>query len=677
MYENVLLYIILTTFIALAVAFFFYGYKSKLNNRLRWFFGILRFLTVFVLILLLFNPKFYQNTYFNVKPTLAVAIDNSQSVNYLERGKDVDSFLGFIQNNEALNNRFEISYYKFGKELSRMDSLNFDELQTNISQPLQSLNEIYKNSTAPIILVTDGNQTLGIDYEFTAQNSRQPIYSIILGDTIVYKDLAINQINVNRYAFLRNEFPVEVFISYTGNEIEKSVFTVRQGNSTLYQENVTFSAQDNSKVLNFNLSANQVGIQRYTAEIRPLENEKNIENNQRFFAVEVIDQATNVLLVSDIVHPDQGALKKSITSNEQRKFEMDTPENAVNRIDDFELVILYQPSNRFSQLIERLAQANQNTLWITGTSANNWMFLNSKQNYFEKRAYSNEQVQGYLNPSYSQFSVDDFGLSNLPPLESTLGDLKINVPHDVMLQQRIMGIFTENPLLATFEENNRRQAILDGEGLWRWRANVYVRNNSFKPFDDFLSSLVQYLSSNQRKTRLEVNAESFYYNSGDVKISAQYFDQNYVFNNSASLAISLKNTETEQQYTFPLLLKTNFYEVNLSSLPAGDYTYTVSVVDEALSSSGSFSIIDFNVEKQFLNANSDKLKRVSETSGGQSYFVSDYTSLENDLMSNNSYATVQKSEQKTVTLLDWKTLLFLLVLLLGIEWFSRKYHGLI
>src|SRR5690606_14760286 len=215
------------------------------------------------------------------------------------------------------------------------------------------------------------------------------------------------------------------------------------------------------------------------------------------------------------------------------------------------------------------------------------------------------------------------------------------------------------------------------EGFWRWRANVYVKNNNFRPFDDFLSSLVQYLSSNQRKSRLEVKSESFYYNSGDVKISAQYFDRNYVFNNSASLTISLKNQETEQQYTFPLLLKTNFYEVNLNSLPAGDYTYTVSVLDEPLSASGNFSIIEFNVERQFLNANAAKLNRVSNSTGGQSYFVSNYSNLENDLLTNNSYATVQKSEQKTVTLLDWKTLLFLLVILLTIEWFSRKYHGLI
>lgn len=676
MLESGILTIVLAALISVVVAVLFYGYKSKLSKRLRWFFGVLRFLTIFVLILLLFNPKFYQNTYFDVKPTLAVAVDNTQSISYLKKESGVEEFIDFIQNSDAINNRFDVSFYSFGKELNRMDSLNFNELQTNISQPLQSLNEIYKNSTAPIILVTDGNQTLGTDYEFTAQNSQQPVYSIILGDTIVYKDLAINQINVNRYAYLKNEFPVEVFLSYTGDEIENSVFTVKQGNSTLYQENVTFSDRENSKVLNFNLPANQVGVQRYTAEVRPLENEKNTENNTRFFAVEVIDQATNVLLVSDIVHPDQGALKKSITSNEQRKFEMDTPENAVNRLDDFQLVILYQPSNRFSEIIDKLEQSNQNTLWIFGPSTN-WMFLNGKQNLFSKQAYSREQVQGQLNQSYGQFSLDDIGFSSFPPLETTLGDLKINVPHDIMLYQSISGIFIENPLLATFEENNRRQAIFDAEGFWRWRAHVYVKNDNFKPFDDFMSSLVQYLSSNQRKSRLEVKSESFYYNSGDIKISAQYFDRNYVFNNSASLTISLKNQETEQQYTFPLLLKTNFYEVNISSLHAGDYNYTVSVVDEPLSASGNFSIIEFNVERQFLNANVAKLNRVAGRTGGKAYFASNYSDIETDLMTNNSYATVQKSEQKSVTLLDWKILLFLLVVLLGTEWFSRKYYGLI
>ncbi|MCR9183054.1 MAG: VWA domain-containing protein [Flavobacteriaceae bacterium] len=675
MHENALLYIILAAFIALAVAGYFYGYKSKLNLRLRWFFGTLRFLTIFVLLLLLINPKFYQTTYFNIKPTLAVVVDNSHSVSYLDKNNEAEALLEFLKNNDELNNKFDLSFYAFGESLKRLDTLTFSERQTNISDPLLSLNEIYKNKVAPVLLVTDGNQTLGTDFEFSTQNTKQSIYSVILGDTVTYKDFAITQINVNRYAYLRNEFPVEVFLLYTGDTSENTTFTIKQGNSTVFQQALTFNAQESSKVIDFKLPANSVGVQKYTAAISALENEKNTDNNTKFFAVEVIDQATNVLLVSDITHPDLGALKKSISSNEQRKLTLKTPEEAIENLEDSQLVILYQPTNRFNTVFDRLQQNNQNTLLITGKNTN-WTFLNARQNKYSKAAYSSEQVQARLNSGFALFSIEDIGFNGFPPLETSLGDLKVNVPHDVLLSQRILGIDTENPLLFTFEENNRKMAILDGENIWKWRSHVYVRNKSFKPFDDFVSSLIQYLSSDKLRTRLDVKAESFYYNSGDVKLSAQYFDQNYIFNNKASITITVKNRETEQENTFPLLLKSNFYEVNLSSLPAGEYSYTVSVTDEALSSSGNFSIIDFNVEQQFLNANVDKLQRVSIATGGVSYFVNDYSNLISDLVMDDRYVSIQKSEQKIVTLLNWKILLFILAFLLALEWFSRKYNGL-
>ncbi len=676
MYENALLYIILAALIALATAGYFYGYKSKLNLRLRWFFGVLRFLTIFVLLLLLINPKFYQTTYFNVKPVLAVAVDNSQSVSYLEKNRETDELLDYLKSNEELNNRFDLSFYAFGESLKRMDTLTFSEKQTNISDPLLSLNEIYKNKVATVLLVTDGNQTLGTDYEFSVQNTKQPIYSIMLGDTLTYKDFAITQINVNRYAYLKNEFPVEVFILYNGDTSENATFTVKQENTTVFQQALTFNSQESSKVIEFKLPANNVGVQKYTAQISALENEKNIENNTKFFAVEVIDQAKNVLLVSDITHPDLGALKKSITSNEQRKLTLKTPEEAIENLEDAQLIILYQPTNRFAKLIENLEQNNQNTLFVTGTNTN-WTFLNAIQNRFSKASYSNEQVQAVLNNGFALFSIEDIGFNGFPPLESSLGDLKMNVPHDVLLSQRILGIETENPLLVTFEENNRKEAIFDGENIWKWRSHVYVRNKSFKPFDDFISNLIQYLSSDKLRTRLDVKAESFYYNSGDVKLSAQYFDQNYIFNDKASITITVKSLETEQEYTFPLLLKSNFYEVNLSSLPSGEYSYSVSVTDEALRTSGNFSIIDFNVEQQFLNAQIEKLQRVSNKTEGASYFINDYSKLISDLVKDDRYVSIQKSEQKIVTLLNWKFLLFLLAFLLSMEWFSRKYNGLI
>src|SRR5690606_11595892 len=151
----------------------------------------------------------------------------------------------------------------------------------------------------------------------------------------------------------------------------------------------------------------------------------------------------------------------------------------------------------------------------------------------------------------------------------------------------------------TMEINGKRDAIWDGEGFWRWRANSFLQTESFQEFDNFIGNLVQYLASNKRRSRLEVSAETFYYNNNPIKISAQYFDKNYVFDSRASLNITVKNSAAKEQTTFPMLLRNNYFEVDLNSLPAGEYSYTVSVSDEAVSASGNFTILDFNVEQQF------------------------------------------------------------------------------
>ena len=82
-----------------------------------------------------------------------------------------------------------------------------------------------------------------------------------------------------------------------------------------------------------------------------------------------------------------------------------------------------------------------------------------------------------------------------------------------------------------------------------------------------------------------------------------------------------------------MLLRNNYYEVDLNSLPAGEYNYTVSVSKEAVSSSGNFTILDFNVEQQFLNADVSKLRRIAQNSNGKAYFAAQSDSLIQSLVS--------------------------------------------
>lgn len=314
---------------------------------------------------------------------------------------------------------------------------------------------------------------------------------------------------------------------------------------------------------------------------------------------------------------------------------------------------------------------------ITGLKTD-WNFLNGVQGKFNKRASNQtDDVQALLSPNYGTFAVEDIGFENFPPLHTSFGILAIEVPHEMMLEQKISGIATGNPLLATMEINGKRDAILDGEGFWRWRAKGYLDSGSFQGFDDFIGNLVQYLASNKRRSRLEVASETFYYNNNPIKISAQYFDKNYVFDSRAALSITVTEAETKKQTVFPMLLRHNYFEVDLNSLPAGEYSFTVAAQNDAVSSSGSFSILDFNVEQQFLNADIGKLGRVAQTTGGKSYFPDDSHSLMEGLINNTEFQNIERSELKVVPLVDWKYLLALIVLALASEWFIRKYNGLI
>ena len=678
MQTETLLYIILSGIIALLLALFQYLYKAK-ASKLNMLFAFLRFLTYFSILLLIINPKFDKTTFYNEKPNLVIATDNSSSVKHLNQDKKAQELINSIRNNIELNNKFNIDFYSFGNDINSFDSINFDESRTNISKVFTNLKQVYQHTVAPTVLITDGNQTYGNDYEFTASKYSQPIYPVILGDTITYSDLKIEQLNVNKYAYLKNKFPVEAIVVYNGKESISTNFVVSVGNSIVFRKPVSLSKTNNSKIINFTLPANSVGVKSYKAQIVPLKTEKNTINNSKEFAVEVINQKTNIALVSNIIHPDLGAIKKSIESNEQRTVSIVKPNEIISIINEFQLVMLYQPNNSFRSIYSELNRLQKNCFTITGIKTD-WTFLNSIQNKFSKKVTNaKEEYQAILNTNYSTFIVDDLNFESFPPLESyfDLDDEVFNIKSEIILYKTINGFNTNQPLLATFETGNRREAVLFGEGIWKWRAKSYLNDKSFNQFDDFIGKLVQYLASNQRKNRLNVTSESFYNGNDDIIIFAQYFNKNYEFDDRGNLSVVLKDKISGETRTLPFILKNNNYQVDLSSLPASEYSFTVKVNGEPIRQSGAFKILEYNVEQQFLNANVTKLQQVATNTKGNSYFIDNTDALFANLLNDNRFVTIQKSNKNTVPLIDFKFLLFLIAFSLALEWFLRKYNGLI
>ncbi|MBW2962764.1 VWA domain-containing protein [Mesonia aestuariivivens] len=673
MVVNNIFFIILAAVTALVLVLLQYYFTNKNKRSKHWiFFSALRFITYFSVFLLLVNPKFTNTTYTLEKPSLALVVDNSSSIKNLGEENKVFNYLNEIHQDKELNEAFSIENYSFGSNFRANDSINFSEKQSNLHQAFSNLQQLYKNKTAPIVFISDGNQTYGQDFTYSAKQLKQPIFPVVVGDTTTYADLKIGQLNANRYAFLNNKFPVEVFVNYSGNSAISKRFEIKQGNQTLYAENISLSQQKTSAVINATLPANSVGVKTYSVSIETIENEKNTENNIKNFAVEVIDEKTNVLILSSILHPDLGAFKKSIAHNQQRSATIKMVDEEID-FGNYQLVILYQPNENFAAAYQQIKQLGLNTLTVTGTQTN-YEFLGEYEEIFTKpRSNQNEDYLAIYNTNYSSFQFENIGFENFPPLKDKFGDLNFSRELNSLLFQSIAGYETQTPLIATLEDGNQRYGFIFGENTWQWRANSFLDHENFDTYDDFFGKLIQYLASNKRRERLQLDYNSFYNSGENIVFKAQYFDKNFEFDSRGKLSLTVRNKETDTAQVFPFLLLNNLYEVDLSNLDSGNYTFIFNANDEQLSKTGQFTIIDFEVEKQFSNANFVALQQLND----EVYFLNQFKQLKQNLLTAPEFKPIQKSQQEVLPLIDWVYLLVIMVFCLSSEWFLRKYYGLI
>jgi hypothetical protein len=126
-----------------------------------------------------------------------------------------------------------------------------------------------------------------------------------------------------------------------------------------------------------------------------------------------------------------------------------------------------------------------------------------------------------------------------------------------------------------------------------------------------------------------------------------------------------------------LLRTSNAFQVNLDGLTAGNYKFTVKELNSNASYSGGFEVLDFDIEKQFVNPDWNKLNQLAIQTQGKAYLANQTDALVKQLLEDESYKAIQKTVVKKSPLIDWIWLLVLLAASLATEWFVRKYNGLL
>ena len=673
MQTTTIIYLIGALLFSIAVSWFLYFYKSKELRKVDYFLFGLRATSLFLLVLILINPTIERQEFINQKPILSVLVDNSSSVKHFKSEKKVIDFVNLIEKNSAINNKFDVQFFKFGDHITSLDSLSFIENQTNIYKAIDRVEALQKNTVAPVVLISDGNQTTGNLYPQIKTSKN--IFPLIIGDTIPKSDLRITQVNVNKYSYLKNRFPVETRIIYNGSKAVKTKFTIEYKGKTIFRRDLLFSSTKKVATISTSIASEEEGVQYYKAFVHSINGEENLTNNSKSFSVEVLNQQTKILVLTSVLHPDLGTLKKAIETNKQRSVTVSDVKTFKGKLTDYQLVIFYQPTTDFKTAFTSINALKINYFVITGSNTN-WSFLNNYQSNYRKTITNQTEAFGAIfNKGFLTFKQKDIFFNTLSPLKAIFGNLNFTSKFDALLFQNIAGFETSTPLLATFENDVHKSGVLFGEGIWTWRVESFLNSGSFQDFDDFLSNLVQYLASSKQRERLTLNYEALHPANTPITINAFYVDKNYQFDARAKLKLSLTNSSTNVSQNIPFSLLKNSFEAILDDLPTGNYQFVVSVDNQSILKSGSFQVSAFQIEKQFTNANQSKLSLLAENTNGTSYCISDGKQFMTNLLADKRYVSKQISKVTTQELIAWRSILIAIVIFLSIEWFVRKYLG--
>jgi hypothetical protein len=667
--------------IALGIALAFLGawlqyfYRTGATPN-RWLLVSLRFIALLGVFLLLFPLQLERTDSYPEKQRLLLLFDNSRSAGREPARTQVLEAARLFGNDRDLQDRFEVQAFSFGTGLRPSDSLDFSEKGTDISAALESLSGMEADRKANIVLVTDGVENLGRSLAVNP-GSGIPVFPVVVGDTATYSDLRTDRINTNRYAFLGNQFPIEVLVSFRGKGSASTVLKITDNGTVIHREVLEFREGKTSLRTAIQARAGETGLHTIRVELSPLAGERNTGNNTKTAALEVIDETTRISLVSSHPHPDIGALSRSIKENKQRQVRVVSPSGAMKAIADTDLWILYQPDASFRPLYEELAKGKAPTITISG-ELTDWDFLNSVQATvrLEEQGPMEDLLPG-PNPSFSLFDISDWEVSGYPPLKGYLGEYRIGPAHDWLLGQRVRGISLEQPLLALVNGSERREAFLAGSGLWRWRMHVFTRDGSFRDFDALWNKVFLFLAAGAQNERLRLEYQSVYDGLQPVVIRARYFDEAFRFDPGATLDLTLKDSTGSGQRTYPMSLGKGYFEADLSDLPSGAYAFSIAEGNSGTVKSGQFRLQDFDLEGQQLSSDLQGLSLLAQRSGGAVYFPEQIGRLKDTLLESDRFRPVQRTRRNIVSLVDFRWLLAAIVAALGAEWFIRKFNGLL
>ena len=666
-------------------------YKSKDAEKFsdkswaKWVLPSLRFLLASILSFFLLAPILKYVGFISEKPILAVIIDNSQSIQESDNSSNKEELALFVAEIEnKLDDKFDVDILTFSNYTSLADgsSISLDGSETNISSALNYLSSQYVNQNlGASILVTDGIYNAGNDPLFGSENIKHSIYTVGVGDTTIYSDFLISNISHNSIAYLGNEYPIRIEVKASKLQGKAGVLQLFKNGALIKKETISIGNSNFFYETDITTKAEKIGQNKMEVRLSIFENEKNISNNQQTFYVDVVDSKKKIAIWSNAPHPDIGMFKSVINSNDNYETSISFSDYTVK--DELDLVILHNWFVDRNQLniFEKLKNSGIPVLVVLGEQFNPQVFnAGSQPVKFSPSGRGTNAALPVMNSDFEYFEINaelNAKIKKWSPLKAPFGKFRGIKPADIVMHQTIGSVSTQEPLLALTDNGGIRFGLIAGTGIWQWRMLDYEKNSSHEGITELVSKMVQYLAVKEDKKLLKVYPTARQYGIGEtITIIGELYNQSLDPVANQEIEVDLIN-EKNQSFKHIMNANGNQYRLVLKNIEEGAYRFnaTAKVGGVTLTDKGTFTLLGQQKEKMFLTADFPMLKQLAANSGGKFFTLSQTEDLIQELQNNDGLKTVISEENKLEELIQFKWLFWLILGLLSLEWFTRKWLG--
>ncbi len=686
-------YLFLCALLGLAYAFLVYFRSTTFKKQakwLNWLLGGLRFLTVTALAILLLSPLVKSLLTDTKKPVIVLAQDQSESVMEEMDETALQQYKSSYETlKSSLSENYNLKEYAFGSEVREGVDFDFTDKVSNLSEMLQSLYDLYSNQNlGAVILATDGIYNEGSNPIYAGNRLGAPIYTVALGDTTPQKDLLVKRVYHNKIAYLGDKFNIEIDLaaqncgnsrsSLVISKIDNGQVRKLQDRPVVIDKNDFFATQE------ITLDADQAGVQRFRVAVNAVAGEATRTNNVKDIFIDVLDARQKILLLANSPHPDLTAIKQAVSKNKNYEIDIDYLGRLKANISDYNFIVLHQLPSLTQDAGEILSQIRAKKLphlFVVGSQTNIGLFNGAQSllNIAGDGRNTNE-AQATFSPDFSLFTIEDATKSALPnfaPLTAPFGTFRAAANAQILLYQRIGKIDTKYPLLVMGEENGVKKGVLVAEGIWKWRLFDYLQNKNHTIFEEVVGKTIQYLSLKEDKRKFRISLDKNIFNENEpIILDAEVYNDNYELVNEADVSLVIRNSEGKE-FSFTFNKTGNAYSLNAGFFPVGNYTYHGSTFfnGQQLTYKGQFSVQPIQLESFETTADHSLLRILSEQYGGELIYPNALTSISEKIKTKKSVKPVIYQTTRTRSVINLKWIFFLLMGLLTLEWFMRRYHG--